>query len=632
MRKALLATTALFALTAPAFADDDATPETVVVTATRTPQPIEKTGSSISVITAADLKVQQTDVLTDILAETPGLTVNRNGGVGQPTSISLRGAETGQTVVLIDGVRINDPSATDEGAILSDVLTNNIDRVEILRGPQSTLYGSDAMGGVVNILSKRGGDTPFGGTASAEGGSFDTFHLNAAANGTTDNVEYGAALNWFDTGGISAADSRNGNTEADGYENFGATFNTRTHLSQDWSIDLRGYYTHGHDDFDDNFPPPNFQIADSAANNTNELFAGYAGVNATFGMLQNRLAFIATEGTRDYFDSASDTVHKNYDYEGSASRLEYQGIVDINNANQLTFGAETEERSFRNDNFGINALFSPPVQLGHDRISSGYAQMQTTLFDQLTLTGGVRYDDDEEFGGHTSLKLAGAWNIPGWDTTLRANYGDGFKAPSLYELYSQYANPFHALKPETAKGWEAGVDKSLLDGRLLGSLTYFERHTHNQIDFVDTFTPPYGYYENLDRTRATGTEAEITAKLTDALTVSADYTNLTAKNLITGTELARRPHNSASGTITWLPMPKLTLGTSVIFVGDRFDDGGNFVPLQSNTTVNVFGSYAFTDKLELFGRVENLFNEKSEDVAGYGRMGLAAYGGIRAAF
>jgi vitamin B12 transporter len=366
-------------------------------------------------------------------------------------------------------------------------------------------------------------------------------------------------------------------------------------------------------------------------------------VNATLGILQNRVALIATTATRDYFDSASDTIHLNYDYAGSATRLEYQGTVNINDANQLTFGAESEERSFRNDNFGVNALFSPPVQLGHDRISSGYAQMQTTLFEQLTLTGGVRYDSDEEFGGHTSLKLAGAWNIPGWDATLRANYGDGFKAPSLYESYSQYSNPLHALKPETAKGWEVGADKSLLDGRLRGSLTYFERHTHNQIDFQNCFTAAdapgcpfrlnqFGYYENLDRTSASGIEAEISAKLTDTLTVSADYTNLTAKNLITGTELARRPHNSASGTVTWLPLPKLTLGTSVIFVGDRFDDSGNFTPLASNTTVNVFGSYAITEKLDLFARAENLFDEKNEPVAGYGRIGLAAYAGIRAAF
>jgi vitamin B12 transporter len=201
----------------------------------------------------------------------------------------------------------------------------------------------------------------------------------------------------------------------------------------------------------------------------------------------------------------------------------------------------------------------------------------------------------------------------------------------------------HPLQPETAKGWEVGADHNFLDGRVLASLTYFERHTHNQIDFQNCFSPtdapgcPYrlnqfGYYENLDRTRASGIEAELSAKVTDTLTASVDYTNLTARNVLTGTELARRPHNSASGTITWLPLPKLTLGTSVVFVGDRFDDGGNFTPLDSSTTVNVFGSYALTDKLELFARAENLFDEKSEPVAGYGRMGLAAYGGIRAAF
>jgi vitamin B12 transporter len=640
---AALLTAAIVLDTTSAFADMSTDPETVVVTATRTPQPLALTGTSMSVITADDLKIQQTAVVTDILAETPGLMVNRAGGVGQPTSISIRGAETGQTLVLIDGARINDPSATDEGTILGDILVNNIDRIEVLRGPQSTLYGSDAIGGVVNVITRRGGETPFGGTAMAEGGSFDTWHLNAAASGTADNVEYGAAVNWFDTGGISAADLRNGNTEADGYRNFGATFNTHTHLGEGWSVDLRGYTTHGHDDFDDNFPPPFFRIADSAANNTNALFAGYAGVNAALGPVQNRLALIATHGTRDYFDSASDIVHLNYDYTGNATRFEYQGVVDFDPANQLTFGAETEERSFRNDSFGLNALFSPPVQQGHDRISSGYAQMQGTLFDQLTLTGGVRYDDDKEFGGHTSLKLAGAWRIPGWGTTLRANYGDGFKAPSLYESFSQYSNPLHPLDPETAKGWEVGADQMVLDNRVRASLTYFQRHTHNQIDFQTCFTPadapgcPYrlnqfGYYENLDRTEASGIEAEIDAHISDALSLTADYTSLTAKNVLTGTELARRPHSSASGVITWLPLPKLTLGTSVVFLGPRFDDGGNFTLLDSNTTVNVFGSYALTDRLELFARVENLADERNEPIAGYGRMGRAAYGGIRAAF
>jgi vitamin B12 transporter len=276
--------------------------------------------------------------------------------------------------------------------------------------------------------------------------------------------------------------------------------------------------------------------------------------------------------------------------------------------------------------------FDPGPTTGHKRTNGYYAQWQSTLFDQLTLTGGARLEDDSEYGTHTSLKLAGAWNIPGWATTLRANYGDGFKAPTLYQLFSQYKNPFHALKPESAKGWEIGADHQFLDNRLRASLTYFERHTHNLIDFISTASPPFGYYENLDRTRASGIETEIEAKLSDTLSFSVDYTNLTAKNQLTGTELARRPHNSASGTVTWLPLPKLTLGTSVIFVGPRFDDAGNFRPLGSNTTVNLFGSYAATDQIEVYTRAENLFDEDNEPVFGYGRMGLAVYGGLRAAF
>ncbi len=148
----------------------------------------------------------------------------------------------------------------------------------MLRGPQSTLYGSDAIGGVVDILTRRGGTTPFAATASAEGGSFDTWHVNAAANGSVSSVEYGAALNYLDTGGISAADSRDGNPEADGYRNFGATANTRFHVEDNLSVDLRGYYTSGRDEFDDNFAfTPPYLVADSHAYNTNELRAGYAG-------------------------------------------------------------------------------------------------------------------------------------------------------------------------------------------------------------------------------------------------------------------------------------------------------------------------------------------------------------------
>ncbi|MBV9989929.1 MAG: TonB-dependent receptor [Alphaproteobacteria bacterium] len=633
MRKILLASVALIA--SPAFADEttfDA--ETVVVTATRTPQPLEVTGSSMSVITSDDLAVQQTVVVTDILAETPGLTVVRNGGPGQTTTVSIRGAEAGQTLALIDGVRINDPSSVDDQAILGDLMVNNVDRIEVLRGPQSTLYGSDAIGGVVDVLTKRGGDAPFAATASAEGGSFDTWRLNAGANGTISGLEYGAALNYFDTGGISAADEKNGNPEADGTRNFGATMNTRYHVTDALSLDLRGYYTQSHTEID-GFPPPNFTFQDDAEFGSASLVAGYAGVNLALmgGRFQNRLAFIASESERkffgefDFFTNAYSPA-ENFFAKGDATRIEYQGIFDLDKNDQLTFGAETQRVGLSTQSL----QFDPGPTTGSRRTTGYYAQIQSTLFDQLTLTGGVRLEDDDEFGTHTSVKVAGAWNVPGYDTTLRANYGDGFKAPTLYQLFSQYKNPFHDLKPETANGWEVGIDHFFLDGQARASLTWFERRTHNQIDFLPTSTFPFGYYENLERTRADGVEAEVEMRLSEALSVSADYTNMATKDLITGLDLARRPDNAASATVTWQATKDLSLGGTIVFVGPRFDDRGNFTRLANNTTVNLFGSYTLIDKTALFARVENLLGQDNEPVFGYGRPGTAAYAGIRTAF
>jgi vitamin B12 transporter len=635
IRAALVAGLVASPLLSAARADDRGEEiETIVVTATRSPQPLDKTGVALSVITAADLETRQIAVATDALAETPGLVVNRNGGVGQTTSVSIRGAETGQTLVLIDGVRINDPSSVDDQAVLGDLLVNDIDRIEVLRGPQSTLYGSDAIGGVVNILTRRGGDSPIAVRASAEGGSFDTWRLNAAANGAAGIVDYGAGVNYLDTGGISAADERNGNSEPDGYRNFGAALNGRAHLAENFSLDLRGYYTQSHTEFD-GFPPPLFAFGDDPEFGTDSLIAGYVGGNLTLmgGRLENRLAFIGTESNRKDFGefdfvTGEFSPAENFFAHGDAARIEYQGTFDLDDDNQLVFGAETERVGFSTESL----QFDPGPTLGSKRTSGYYAQWQTTLASQLTLTGGVRLEDDSEFGTHASIKLAGAWNVPGWDTTLRADYGDGFKAPTLYELFSQYKNPFHPLRPESARGWEVGADKSFLESRLRASLTWFDRRTTDLIDFIATSSPPFGYYENFARTRASGLEAEIAARLSDALTVSANYANIADSDLDAHLALARRPHNQASAIATWQAMPALTLGASLVYVGPRFDDAANLRPLASNTTVNVFGSYRVRDNFEVYARIENLLDETREPIFGYGRMGRAIYGGVRTAF
>jgi vitamin B12 transporter len=624
----------------------DGAGEAVVVTATRTPQPAEKTGESISVITADDLKIQQIVSLADILQQTPGLIAVRNGGLGQNATVSIRGAEAGQTLVLVDGVRINDPSTVDNEALLGDLLVNNIDRIEILRGPQSTLYGSDAIGGVVDVITRRGAETPFAMRANAEGGSFGTYHFNLATNGSSGNVDYGAAGNFLHTNGISAADTRHDNPETDGYTNAGVTENLRVHFTDAISVDLRSYYTNARDHFDDNFvfvPPATFRVADSPAYGRNTLFAGYAGLNADLfeGQFANRFAFVGSDSHRAFYDSAFDTVHKNSSDNGEAWRFEYQGILQLVPEDQMTFGAEYQRTAFTGKTFNS---FSPvSIDDGSSHVGSAYAQNMLTVFDQLTLTAGVRHDDDREFGGHNSIKLAAAWSLNDWGTVLHANYGDGFKAPTLFEQFSQFSNPLHALLPEVAHGWEAGIQQGLLDGALLVQATYFQRRTNDQIDFFvpNCFTEPppdvcktrpFGYYDNIARTRAYGLEIEATAHIAESLSLNAAFTDMTATDLTTGLDLARRPHVTASGTVTWTPASNWSSGATVIYVGRRFDAAGESNPLSAYTVTNLFGSYKVTHTLEVYARVENVFDAHYEPVFGYGAAGRAVYGGVRLAY
>ena len=289
----------------------------------------------------------------------------RDGGPGQTTDVLTRGAEAGQTVVLIDGVRLNDPSATTGEAILGDLMVNNIERIEVLSGPQSTLHGSDTIGGVIDILTKRGGDTPFAFKAEAEGGSFDTARLNLAANGTEGAVEYGAAANYYLTSGISAADLRPVNAKPDGTHNWGLTANVRVHASDSVSFDARLYYTHARDTFD-GYPPPNYTLQYDGEFGRDTLLAGYLGANASLlgGRFENRLALLCTDSDRENFDPSL-TPEEDFTAKGRATCFEYQGIFEANEVDEITFGAESETTTLNTE-----SIYNPAAILGSDRLNS----------------------------------------------------------------------------------------------------------------------------------------------------------------------------------------------------------------------------------------------------------------------
>lgn len=600
----------------------------IVVSATRTEQALGVTGTSVSLVTAEDIRATQKVMLSDVLRETPGVTVVRSGGPGAQTSMFIRGVGGDQTAVLIDGVRINDPSTPGGSAHVTDLITTGVERVEILRGPQSTLYGSHAIGGVVNILTQQG-EPGLRAEALVEGGSFDSWRAAGTVAGGSEKVQGSLSASLYDTDGVSAADVDDGNTEKDGYRNWGVLGSLGAALTDTVRLDLKGLYNRGSAEFD-GFPPPDYVYADSDNHTRNELYSGYAGV--TFGTpgspMTNRLGLGLSRTDRLDFEGDVQTN----DTRGENRRFEYQGIVRVIEGTEITFGAETERTKIRN----MGQWDLEPLKAAVD-MHSYYVQGQATLVDNLTLTAGVRYDDHDTFGSHTSFRVAGAYQVPQTDTLLRANWGEGFKAPTLYQLYSVYGNT--DLRAETSEGWEAGIDQGFVDGRIRVSATWFQNQLTNQIDYVNcTAGDPkcapgsWGYYDNVAQASFKGLELGLLLQPIDPLVIKANYTWLKARNDVTDTDLARRARDSFQTSVNWQANERLSLSASLTMTGDSYDSAGNFNRLDGYTLVDVRASYAVTKGLELYGRIENLFDADYEVARGYGVLGRGAFVGLRATY
>jgi vitamin B12 transporter len=608
----------LLALLAAAPADE------IVVTAARAPQSAAEVGQAVTAIDRALIEQRQAVIVSNLLAQTPGVTVTRNGGPGGFTGLRIRGAEAEQTLVLIDGVKVNDPSSPGGGFDFANLLADNIERIEVLRGPNSVPWGSQAIGGVVNIVTARPTAQPSL-TARAEGGSFGT--AQAVANGSFTAGPVAASLGggYFRTDGISAAAS---GTERDGYERYAANGRVEVKLSDNIALDLRGYYDHGRTDLD-GFPPPTFAFADTPEfSKIRELF-GYAGIRAVFGAFTNRAAFTIGDIHRDNFDPAFGNA-PSFIARGRVERFEYQGDWAAADWARLVFGAESERSRF-GDGFSI-------YRTG---IDSGWGELIVKPFERLTLTGGVRYDDHRDFGGHTSFGGNAALDLG--STIVRASYAEGFKAPTLFQLRSDFGNP--ALRPETARSFDAGVEQRLIGDAVSAAVTYFHRRTRNQIDFTPCRPDiaicaggarPFGTYDNIARARASGFEAAFELRPTEALRINAAYSYIDAENRTPGSAefgktLIRRPKSSLALNADWRTPAGLSLGGTLRQVSDSIDRDafGQRVRLDGYVLADVRAAWPVSERFEVYGRVENLFDERYQTVLGYGTQGRAAYAGVR---
>ncbi len=576
--------------------------EAITVVASGTAQRVSETGQSISVIGANEIASVQGPDLTRVLERLPGVALARSGPLGSQTSLFVRGANSQQLVVTLDGVRLADVAAPSGGFDLGTLMTGGIDKIELLRGSNSVVWGSDAIGGVLALTSAQ----IDGVRAGLEYGANDTLTADATL-GTSGNG-YGVTVNGghVRSDGISAYAP---GTEADGFRQWHGSFRGYASLTGNLSLVAAARYADSRVDFD-GFPPPTFSFADTPEYQTTRQGSGRIGLDFDTGSTALKLGLAYSDTRRDYFDDAVSTA-PNFATSGRSWRADFSGKADLADSVTLNFGADSEWTKF-------STSFDPENEA---RLSSAHLLLGYHA-DGLHLSAGVRVDDHDRFGTHWTFGANGSYELAE-NLRLRASYGEGFKAPTLYQLYGFGGNV--ALQPETSKAYEAGLEYGDRNSRHL-AVTLFRRDSRNLIDYVW----PAGYF-NTGRTRAEGVEVEGGWALTDQLRARAAYSHLKATDRVTGKDLPRRPRDTLSAGLDWeTPLAGLKLGADLRVAGDSYDDRGNFTRLDGYGLLTLRASLPLGERFELYGRVENVTDTDYQTVAGYGTYGRSAFVGVRA--
>ncbi len=592
----------------PAAAEDSGASE-IVVSATRAARPAAETGSTVTVITAEEIARRQYQFLADALRDAAGVAIARNGSSGGVASARLRGGTSGQTLVVIDGVVVNDPAAPQGGFNFANLDLVDIERVEVLRGPQSLLYGADAIGGVVSITTAGANGAPL--AAFLEGGSFGTLRGGATATIGDERGFLRATLSGIRTDGISKAD---GGAEDDGFRSVAASLRGGLALNTIWSLEGTARFSDSHAEID-GFPPPAFSLADTLETEDTQDYS-------LSGVLRHddRRGQDGVSGALTLAYSAIDRVNEDQGFEtfsaeGDRLSADYAASVSISEGLRVIGGGEVERTSVL-------------VSGVDESASSGalFALLESEPVDGLVLSAGGRRDEFSNFDGATTSRVAAAWSgLESW--IFRASFGEGFRAPTLFELnFDQFGIiPNPNLRPERSTGFDAGVEKSFgapADPRLVARATFFQSRVRDQIDFDFLGN---GYF-NIDRTRARGVEVEIDWRPVGAVNASVSYTLTDAIDLGTGAALLRIPKHKGTAVVDWTPLQALTLSASVIVNGREAD-----TPLANDAflRLDLRAAWRLSETFELYGRVENATDTDYQDVSGYGEPGLSAFGGLR---
>ena len=574
--------------------------QTITVTATGYALPVNQAGQAISVVDAGEIATVQGPDLTRVLERLPGVFVAREGGVGSQTSLFVRGAESYQLLVLVDGVRVDDVTAPNGGYDLGNVLSGNIERVELLRGSNSVVWGSDAIGGVLAITTAEMN----GAQASVEHGSYDSTYATAAAGIKRDSYAATITAGYDYTNGFPAITSGPRN---DGFTQWQLTGKGRVDLTDALILKVNARYSDGRLDIE--------SFGSSAEQWTRET-SGRVGLEWATGGLK-LAGGVALADTSRFYTSGFGP----YDYLGLTERADLTGHLKLPLRFALDFGGES----------AWDRAVSTYDARQSDHLSSGHALLGW-YGGALSVAAGVRVDDHSQFGTHVTTGANGSLALyDGW--RLRGAYGEGFRAPSLYNLYDPYSGNT-ALKPETSQSYEAGFEKGDRTTRSHIALTFFRRDMRNLIDVDANWV-----YFNIADARALGMELELGRRISEHFRVSANYSYVKSRNLLTGLDLAHRPRQTVNLMVDWetplqvLPGRALSLGADVTMTSgalDYYTNGPAPSHIAGHEVGNLRASLPVSDRFEIYGRIENVGEAHYQTVYGYNTPGRSVYLGVRA--
>ncbi len=586
--------------------DPDATLPEVVVTATRLPA-IQQDTPGARVIDGRTIERRGAVFAADILADIPGLSVTRSGAYAGPAQVRMRGATPGKTLVLVDGVPVNDPAEINGAFDFSGFELGDIERVEVLSGPQSSLWGSDAIGGVIAFITRE----IDGLRAESEAGSYETLRGHLAVGTANEIWAASASVSAFDSEGISAADEADGNPEPDGIRNITIGAKGRYALTPTATLEASARWSDSKGDIDGS-PPPDYVPGDTPDTTASRQWSGFMRLTTVLLGLDHQFSVSASDIARENdgdFASVFDADRQIYRWQAQGSgwgeRLAY------------TIGAERE------DTEGTIST-GEAVDLG---TTSVFSVARVEVSDDFSVTGGLRWDDTDDFGSELTGRVSGAYDLPA-GFILSGAYGTGFKAPSISQAVCDYcfsALPYPELRSETADSIEGAIGWASANGRIDGRLTVYRLKVEDQITYVFDPVTFDAFYVNVAEARTDGIELEGRAILSGGFDLTLAYAMTDAVDQTTGARLLRVPEQAGSATLGW--SGERLSGTLILRAeGDQPDAFGL---REGFITANLNAAYRLNDAITLTARLENLADEHYQQVFGYGEPGRSGYVGIR---